>query len=443
MNKWIALCVIVGLFLFDNAKAQDSGKLKDSILQAASLETCVQYALQHKPLVQQSLLDEQATEYAIKGKLADWYPQVGLDYNLQRNFQLPTSYLGGNYVQPGTLYTSLGQFSVSQNIFNKDLLLANRSATEVRKQAKQSLESNKIEVTVTVSKAFYDVLLTQKQIELSNDDIIRLETSFKNAFSQYKNGIVDKIDYKRASISLNNAKAELKSQQELLKTKVSYLKNVMGYTADNSFALQYDTLQMEKELVLDTLQTINYSNRIEYKQLETAKRLQEYNLQYTKWSYYPSVSAFGSYAFDYLSGDLSKLYGKNYPFSYAGVKFNLPIFQGNKRVYQTKSAELAIKRVDWDLLQLRSSINTQYTQAMSSYKANLNDYLVLKDNLLLAKEVYNTIQLQYKAGIKNYLEVITAETDLRSAQVNYTNALYQVLASKIDVQQALGVISYQ
>ena len=442
MNKWIAKGIIVVLFFFNTAYAQDRINIKDSILQAASLETCVQYALQHKPLIQQSILDEQTTDYAIKSKLADWYPQVNLDYNIQRNFQLQTSYSGGNFIHSGTLNTSLGQFSVTQNLFSKDLLLANKSASDVRKQAKQSLESNKIAVTVTVSKAFYDVLLTQKQIELSADDIIRLEASFKNAYSQYKSGIVDKIDYKRASISLNNAKAELKSQQELLNTKVAYLKNAMGYTADNSFALQYDTLLMEKELVIDTLQAINYSNRIEYKQLETAKRLEEYNLQYTKWSYYPSVAAFGSYAFDYMSNDFARLYGKNFPYSFAGVKLNLPIFQGNKRVYQTKSAELAIKRVDWDLLQLRSSINTQYTQALSAYKANLNDYLVLKDNLLLAKEVYNTIQLQYKAGIKNYLEVITAETDLRSAQVNYTNALYQVLAAKIDVQQALGVISY-
>jgi outer membrane protein TolC len=198
---------------------------------------------------------------------------------------------------------------------------------------------------------------------------------------------------------------------------------------------------MEKELVIDTLQAINYSNRIEYKQLETTKRLQEYNLQYTKWSYYPSVSAFGSYAFDYMSNGFAQLYGKNFPYSFIGAKLNFPIFEGKKRVYQTRSAELAVKRVDWDLLQLRSTINTQYTQAMSAYKANLTDYIILKDNLLLAQEVYNTIQLQYKSGIKNYLEVITAETDLRSAQVNYTNALYQVLSAKIDLEQALGLIN--
>ena len=75
-------------------------------------------------------------------------------------------------------------------------------------------------------------------------------------------------------------------------------------------------------------------------------------------------------------------------------------------------------------------------------EGNLNDYYMLKENLELARDVYNTIQLQYRSGIKAYLDVITAETSLRSAQSNYANALYQVLSSKLDVQKALGTIKY-
>ena len=439
MNKWIALFAAALLLINNKTQAQQTTKTKDSILQSASLETCLQYALQHKPLLQQSLLDEQSTDLAIKGKLADWYPQVNFDYSLQNTFQLPTAYSGGTYFQSGTFNTSGAYFSVNQTIFNKDVLIAKRSKLDVQKQAEQNLENNRIYVKVSVSKAFYDVLLTQKQIDLTNATIKRLETSLKNAYDQYKDGIVDKTDYKRASIALDNTKAQLKAQQEALKAKVAYLKNAMGYTADNNFDLQYDTLLMEKEMVLDTMQAINYSNRIEYKQLETTKRLQQYNLTYSKMSYYPSVSAYGAYDMNFLNNDFGKLYNQNYPNSFVGLKLSLPLYQGNKRVYQTKSAEIAIKRIDWDLLQLRSNISTQYVQALAAYKANLYDYILLKDNLQLAQEVYNTIQLQYKAGIKNYLEVITAETDLRSSQENYTNALYQVLASKIDVEQALGV----
>ncbi|MBS1659549.1 MAG: TolC family protein, partial [Bacteroidetes bacterium] len=67
---------------------------------------------------------------------------------------------------------------------------------------------------------------------------------------------------------------------------------------------------------------------------------------------------------------------------------------------------------------------------------------ILRENRNLANEVYNTIKLQYNSGIKAYLELITAETDLRTAESNFSDALYQVLSSKIDVQKALGIVQY-
>jgi outer membrane protein TolC len=142
----------------------------------------------------------------------------------------------------------------------------------------------------------------------------------------------------------------------------------------------------------------------------------------------------------FLSNDFARLYNNNYPFSYAGLQLAFPIFQGGKRVQNIRAAELQVRRIDWDIVALQTSINSEYAQAMAGYKSNLNEYLVLKDNLALAQEVYDIIQVQYKAGIKTYLDVIIAESDLRSSQVNYTNALYQLLSSKLDVEKALGNI---
>jgi len=48
--------------------------------------------------------------------------------------------------------------------------------------------------------------------------------------------------------------------------------------------------------------------------------------------------------------------------------------------------------------------------------------------------------LQYQQGIKAYLDVIIAEGDLRTSQLNLYTALYQLLQSKIDVQKALGTL---
>jgi outer membrane protein len=74
------------------------------------------------------------------------------------------------------------------------------------------------------------------------------------------------------------------------------------------------------------------------------------------------------------------------------------------------------------------------------YKGNLANYNALKENVQLAIEVYDVIRLQYQQGIKTYLDVIVAESDLRTSQINLFTATYQLLVSKIDLQKALGTL---
>jgi outer membrane protein TolC len=431
---------VVILFLPNFLFAQQNKN--DSIPEKVTLQNCIQYALQHNPYLQNAKIDEAITETTIKSKLADWYPQVNLNYSLQHNFQLPTLNFNGNLTHTGTENTSAIQVGATQNIFNRDVLLASRTAKDVRRLSGQNTREQNINIAVMVSKAFYDLILTRQQLEVTQADILRTEQNLKDAYYQYQSGIVDKTDYKRATISLNNAKAQKKFGDESLKGKYAYLKELMGYPDSQNLELIYDTAQMEQEIFMDTLQPVNYNNRIEVQLLETQKNLQQYNLQYYKWSFLPDVSAFGNYNLNYLNNQFTKIYNQSYPNSYIGILLSVPIFQGGKRLQQIKQAQFQITQVDNSIISFKNRINTQYQQAMATYKSNLYNFYSLKENLSLANEVYDVIRLQYRSGVKAYLDVITAETDLRTAQINYTNALYQVLSSKIDVEQSLGNIIY-
>ena len=411
-------------------------------LPEATLENCIQYALQHNPDIQNAKINEQITEAQIQNKLSDWYPQVNFTYNLQHNIQLPTFIFNGNVSHSGSYNTSGANFSLTQNIFNRDVLLASRTAKDVREAANENTEDNKINLAVSVSKAFYDLILTEQQLKVTNEDIVRINQSLKDAYYQYQAGIVDKTDYKRATIALNNAQAQKKSGEESLKAKKAHLKDLMGYPTTKILDLNYDTTQMENEVLMDTLQTVDYNDRIEIQQLQTQKKLQEYNLQYYKWSFLPDVSAFGNYNLNFLNNQFSKLYSQSYPNSFIGLTLSLPIFQGGKRLQQIKQAQFQITQASNDIRSYENQINSQYQNALATYKSNLYNYYSLKENLSLASEVYDVIQMQYRSGVKAYLDVITAESDLRTAQINYYNALYQVLASKIDVMQSLGNIKY-
>lgn len=414
----------------------------DSLLQTATLQNVVMYALEHQPAVQQALLDQKIAEQTIKGKLADWFPQINLATTYQRNIDLPVNVIGGNEVRFGVFNTSNAQVNGTQTIFNRDVLLAGKTASTVRLQAGQVIARTKMDVVVGVTKAFYDVLATKQQIKVGEEDITRLQRSLKDATSQYHAGVADKTDYKRATILLRNAQATLKSNQEMLSYKEAYLKTLMGYPVAGDLNIQYDTLQMENEVPMDTLQGINYTEHIDYKILHTQRVLQRRNLSYSKWAYIPSANAFGSYILNYMNDDFNALYNTHFPNSFVGATLTFPVFQGGRRNAKIQEQRLTLNRLDWDLINLKNNISTEYTRALASYKSNLANYLALKENVELAREVYEVIQLQYRNGVRAYLDVTVAETDLQRTRINYFNALYQVLASKMDVQRALGQINY-
>jgi outer membrane protein len=438
MRKMIC-CVAIAIVSVLQAQTQP---VSDSLVHTGTLENCIHYALQHQPLVRESMIDEEIAERAIQGKLADWFPQLNMNFNVQHSPQLPVAIVQGAPIKQGLANSSNLQFTASQTLFNKDVMLASSSASDVRTFSRQRTSSSKIDVVVNVSKAYYAVLVTMQQIALLDDAVMRLDQSYKDAFTKYQGGIVDKTDYMRALITLNNIKADRNQAQELLKARYAALKEQMGYPSEANLSLDYDSSHMALEAIADTTQPLQYDNRIEFQLLQTQKRLQEDNLNYYQWSFLPSLSAYGAYTLNYQNSNLDPLYNQNYPSSFVGLQLSFPLFQGGKRIQQIKQARLQVDRFDYDLRSLTNNINTQYASALANYKSNLNNYTVLTDNLKLADDVYRTIQLQYKAGTKSYLEFITAETDLRAAQVNRMNALYQLLVSKLDMQKALGTVTY-
>jgi len=136
----------------------------DSLPQQATLANCVQYALKHQPFVQAALIDERITEETIKTKLADWYPQLNLDAGYQNNIKLPTSYFGGNYVSTGTHNISNINLSATQNIFNRDVLLASRTAHDVRTGIRQ--------ITDTVAATFTAVYIDTTIATLASSCVV-------------------------------------------------------------------------------------------------------------------------------------------------------------------------------------------------------------------------------------------------------------------------------
>jgi len=419
-----------------SAMAQDNRNLSSN----ATLDELINFALSNKIEVKQAKIDQEIAEREIASALSGWFPQINANGNLSHFIQLPTAYINGQNIAMGQKNTSSLTFQADQAIINPGLFQASKAAQFIRQQNTLNLENTKINTVVDVSKAYYDILTSEEQINIINENIARIQRQYTDANARYETGLVDKIDYKRAQISLNNANAQLKSSLEIRKYKYDYLKTLLGLNPSDGLNLSFVGQDMEANVLLDTSELVQIANRVEYRQLKNLQDIQKLNTQYQKWNYLPRLSAFANYGLNYRNNAFADLYGNNFPQSSVGLTLSIPIFQGTKRVQEIRKSELQETRLEMDLENLENQIGAQYSAAMASYRANTIEWRNAKDNMDLSEEVYNTIKLQYDAGLKTYLELMTAETDLKTSQLNYLNSLYAVLASKLDIQKALGTV---
>ncbi len=412
-----------------------------SLPQQAGLPQLIDFALQNRAAMNQALIDEEIGEREIASALSGWFPQINATGTYNWNVKIPTNVIGGNLIQMGQRHVGAAVLQADQQILNPGLMQASKAARYIRQQNALNTENSYINTVVSVSKAYYDVLTSEEQLNIIQENIQRIQRQLSDAKARYETGIVDNTDFKRAQIALSNTLAEQKRVSELLTYKYAFLKELIGLSAEQPLDLSLvDASAMETEMLLDTTASLDYEQRVEFRQLETVKQLQQLNTQYNKWMFLPNLSAFYNYAWDFRDPQLSGLFNEAFPRSVFGLTLNIPIFQGGKRIHEIRKSQLQETRIDWDIVNLKNQLNTQYEMAMATYQANLNDWQVARQNVILSEEVYNTIKLQYDEGIKTYLDLMTAETDLRTTQINYLNALYAVLAGKLDVQQALGQI---
>lgn len=441
-KRLFIVCVLLGNISI--AGFAQSGAPADSAL---TLDQCVAFALKHQPYINQALVNEAITRTTNSINLAGWLPQVNATATLTHYNTLPTAFIknsGTGQVQEqktGVINTAIPVLGVTQTIFNPTLLYAAKSAPLYIQAAQQVTDSTKIEIVAGVSKTFYSLLLTLAQINVLKEDTARLTKNMNDTYHQYVGGIVDETDYDEAVISLNNSKFQLKQAAESVTPQYAALKQIMGYPPLANFNVLYDTAQMQKDVVFDTTQQLQFEKRIEFQVLQTQKKIQLQQINYYKLAWLPTAGAFFNYDYEFQNNSFGNLFSQAYPYSYMGLSLTMPIFTGFARTNNIKRSRLQADLLDWDEFSLKSQIYSEYTTALANYKSNLFNQNISRENVNLAKRTYDIVSLQYKQGVVPYLNVITAESNLITSEISYQTAVYQLLSSKIDLEKSMGYIT--
>jgi outer membrane protein TolC len=432
-----------------------------------SLQQCIDYALKHQPQIRSAEIDVENTIAKNKEITGLALPQVSAKGNVQYLPQIPTQFIP-DFISPavygvlikegvlpsdtkipeaglfpvafGTKYSVDGTISVNQTLFDGSVLVALQAKKTVEELSRKSLQQSKRDVREAVSKAYYNLLISKKQMDLTNTNIERLEKLLHDTKAMYDNGFAEKLDIDRVQVQLNNVKTTKVKLINLLAVSDQLLKFQMGMPL-NELLTPGDSLSTaDLTGILRDSAGFQYDQRIEYSLLQTQKKANEFNLKRYRMAYLPSVSAFMNYGKN-AGRDEFNFFDKHEPWFSTwiiGISVNVPIFDGFQRKYRVDQAKLAIDKNEVQLEGLKQSIDLQIAQSKTSLRNDIINLSSQEDNMRLAESVYEASKKKYEQGVGSNIEVINAESDLKQAQTNYFSALYDAIIAKIDYQKAIG-----
>lgn len=410
-----------------------------------TLKESLEIALKSNNNIVKAQYDYEAGEQKTREITAQALPQVNASAGYTDNLIVPSLVIQDQVIKAGLQYNTTIGAEATQQIFNQSVFTGIKAAKVSEDYYNQNLQRTEEEVIQQTADLFYQAVSVQARREILKGNIRDLEKNLSIAEDRYRNGLVRKVDVDRLRVNLTNLKTNLRSLEDSYVSLVNQFKLTIGIDLQSQIELaepllndtttyQYDPSLLQSEWV--------WENKIEYKQLSTQLKLYDLEGQSFAAGYYPNLSAYarinrqGVSSEAMLPSDDSRWFNT----SSIGLSLSIPVFDGFKKSAQMQQSKIKQIKTERDIAFTKQLSNTSYVNAMNAFETNYENYLAQKENVALAKSVYDITTNNYNEGISLLTEMLDAETSLLVSQNEMVEALLKVKQAEVDLLKAKGEI---
>lgn len=460
--KWLLLLGL-SVFSLGNAMAQ---------LNEPSLDDCIAYALENNDNIKNAQLDMQIADAQVKEIMAAGYPQVNINADASYYAKLaqfflpqpqqelivvdgqPLPYLATAFDfetgQPkigdpqaivfGFPWQANATARLNQLVFDGTFFLGLKAARTFVEVSNKQINAEAEDVAAQVSKAYYSALIARENLKILDANIERTENMYLDTKALNEEGFTEKIDVERLEISLNNLRLEKIKSERFAEMTLDLLKFQMGMNINEELILPAVTpsLNAENPASLE-LEAFNPNNRIELQILNSQAELEGFNERRYRMGYVPTLYAVGNYQMSAQWEEFDAF--QTYDVAAVGLNLSIPVFDGFRKKNQIEQSKLRQLQIANSRAMLQNSFNMEAKNAKAQLSNAFTSLEAYEKNVELAQKVYDVSQEKYKEGVGSSLEVNNADTQLKQAQTNYLNGLFDYLTAKVEYQKATGAFS--
>ncbi len=469
MSKRLSVLAAVFLFLTASATAQtNTGK-------QVTLEQAIEMALANSPQINRALLAVDDADELVRMAYAEVFPDITSSINYTRNIEIPVQFLPAEFFggQPGTLVPVSfgtdnnwqGGFTVAQNLFKGEALVALKSSAVFRKVQEENLRSTSQQIITQTRVAYYAVLAAREQLRLQDAQIQRLETSLQENEARAKAGIVDDYDVLRIRVQLSNQRPQQIEAKYAVDEAYRNLKIAIGLPVSFDIAvkgnlntfdiLAQDAISDENAHLkkIDKMNPYNFNsemidsvllteNRGDIRIAEANLRLKEKEILGVRSRFLPTLTASYNLQWNAAEPDEPTFFDNNSRFQTLGISLSLPIFKGFSRVAELDRAKIQYKDVEEQKRMAILMAQNEVASASEELDKIFETANARQQALDQANEGYERAKKRLENGLGSQLELTEAEIQVREAEVNYALMVFNYLTAKAQYDLATGMVPF-
>lgn len=416
-----------------------------------TLQECIDYAVENNIALRQSRNAHLAgLEDTYQAKAA-MFPTLNASTS-QGITNRPFSESGNNTVVGSDVYSTSKSTSWSGNYgLNAGITLY--SGGSLRTALKQSrlqnsvdslsVEENTNDVVISIVKAYMQCLYASEAVKVSESTADASKAQLERAVELKKAGELSKVDVAQLESQYASDLYQITSAKATLDNYKLQLKQLLELGVSDDIELEEPSDEESGVLKLLPDKEEVYANalesRPEIKKARLSVQAADLSIRQAKSAYSPTLSATASLGTTNVSGvgdSFGSQLEKNFNES-IGLSLQIPILQGRKAKTAVNKARIEadnsrLEQMSVEKALLKEVENT-YLEAVSAQ----SKYTSAKEQEKYAEQSYVLTSEQFNVGMKNTVELITAQNNLLNARVQVLQSKYTALMNNalLDIYQ--------
>ncbi|MDZ7716246.1 MAG: TolC family protein [Balneolaceae bacterium] len=465
-------------------KGQDTAQTSVEALEQQSkpvtLKQAINVALANNTDIKRALLSVKTADEQVRIAWSEVMPEVVGNASYTRNLEIPVNFVPAQFFDPnaapgelvplqfGTDNNWNGGVSVSQTLFRGEAIIGIGASELFRAAQAENLRATTQQIVTQTRIAYYNVLVAEEQYRLQKLTVDRLEENLKENRARQKAGLVDEYAVLQVEVQLSNQQPQLTQAKYGVQKAYRELKvtlglpitldisvrgdlnsfSIMGEEADNtenSAIKEVDQMTPYSYNQDKNLMNIAVDSRGDIRVLKTREDLKEREIKAIKSRFLPTLSANYNLNWSAAQAGSPVFFGSEDTRARSqtlGLSLSLPIFQGFQRSANLQIAKIEEKDITLQQEYAKRSARNEIQSAKESLNQAIETSPARQKALQQAKQGYERAKARLENGIGSQLDVTEAEFQLRQAEVNYAQTVFNYLSAKARYDLAIGRVPF-